>query len=98
MTLGTAWVKSVDTVVAFQFLEHFPNPRETFNYLRGLARQRVIIIVPRGEIEPGQRENDGHMAEWQDEDELGASLAQRGRVRGAPFVCHPNHLGMVFTW
>ena len=57
-----------DTLVAGQFIEHYDDPIKTVRLLARLPRRRLIITVPRGEVENHQRENDGHRYGWVDED------------------------------
>lgn len=96
MHLGKGWHKAVDTVVALQLLEHYKKPRLAFTRLRKLARERIVLTVPRGLPKAGNTE--GHVSGWEDEDSLVRTLSNESRIRVCPFDGDPAHICAMVWW
>jgi len=64
--------EAYDVVACFHVLEHVPNPRETLNHLREMARRYVLVAVPNlagipDLLRPGRnvvQVNEGHLQSW----------------------------------
>lgn len=70
MELNGQWYEAVDTVCAFQLLEHFHNPFLVAKHLKNIAKHRLIITVPRGMPNEAALRDDGHIFGWEDEEHL----------------------------
>jgi len=80
LNLDAGWHGAVDTVVAFQFLEHFERPEQVVALIKKVARRRFVFSVPRGPVHPSAYKNDGHLIGWEDETEMASLLQPFGSV------------------
>lgn len=80
------------TGCANQLLEHFSEIKAPMDVMASLVTRRLIITVPRGICTPSARDNDGHVQEWMDEEQLIADLEPWGTAK--PFACASNHIGV----
>lgn len=69
-----------DTVCAFQLLEHFEDVKVPLAMLSKIARKLIVFTVPRGLPQNHQRDNDGHVVGWKDEDTVKTVFSEFGLV------------------
>jgi len=72
--------KAFTTACAFQLLEHFSDVNVPLGMLSQIARKRIIFTVPRGLPQNHQRDNDGHVVGWKDDDAVRAAFKPFGAV------------------
>ena len=97
LKLGEHWKKAFGTAVAMQTLEHFTRPdfEEALRRMVMVARDRLIVSVPRGMPSPSDRKNDGHLIGWLDDRDFGLDLSRYGEV--VPIRGAENHICAVLN-
>jgi len=96
MKLGKGWHGSVDTAVAFQFLEHFKKAAPVLAQARRIARKRLVFNVPRQALNDTAVRNDGHLSAWACEADVLKAMEGFGKVtfwKGAA-----NHICAAIDW
>lgn len=101
LKMGQTWHEAVETIAAFQVMEHFLDLKPYLQKIQKIARSRYVFSVPRGKPKPNIIRADGHVNWWKDEKQLTEELVEASLYKNCKvdfFEGRKYHICGVMTW